>query len=633
MVRSNGAERAGTVAENPAPQELNARILRPLLWYAQERLGIEVTREVHRQARVPIEVFQEDSGWLSHEAFERLIVAYRNAIGTTAQFAEACVYDNRRAYGPLLVVFPFLTGRQAYEVLGRTIQLVSRISRYEVEVRSGRDLTLRYFTQRAESRLMCLTRRAQLPMLPILVGLPQAEVEERSCVARGDPCCTYRVRIRQQNRWAALAVGAGLGLLVAFLVPRAMMSPAIALSLLPAAGLAGGALADLGRRILAQRRLLLEARRQSDLGATTGLRVHDSSQDSNTDTSAEDGPPPNVDRDAATLTTRLAGSSDLAAPRTKGQTMPGPGIEVGRYEVLNRAGKGGMGTVFAARDTKLGRRVALKLLHRYRQPADAVLARLVREGQALATLAHPNVVTVYDVGEWEDTLFLVMEFVEGSTLKEWASGTTRPSIQETLALLLQAAEGLSAAHGAGLIHRDFKPSNVLVGEDGRVRVADFGLAQRAESERQTFLEQTASSDELEPFPDDPLPAGSTSDATESGQVTGTPRYMAPEQYEGRRLDPRCDQFSFCVVAYELLCGVHPFAAHTGGDYYAAAKAAVRAAPQREVPQALLDALSRGMAPNRPRRFASMRELIDALRETTPERPRSSRLWFLRRRRT
>lgn len=620
------------MAENPDPQELNARILRPLRWYAEERLGVEVAREVHRQARVPIGVFEEDGGWLSHEAFERLIVAYRNAIGTTAQFAEACVYDNRRAYGPLLVVFPFLTGRQAYEVLGRTIGLVSRISRYEVEVRSGRDLILRYFTQRAESRLMCLTRRAQLPMLPMLVGLPSADVEERSCVAKGDPCCTYRIRIRQQNRWAAPVVGAGLGLLAALFVPRAMMLPTLSLWSFPVAGFAVGGLVDLGRRFLSQRRLLLEARRQSDLGSTAVLHVHEDSQDSDADAPARRGARPLVDRDAPTLTNPATDSEALAAARTQERPMPGPGIQVGRYEILNRAGKGGMGTVFAARDTRLGRRVALKLLHTYRHSEDAVLARLVQEGQALATLAHPNVVTVYDVGEWEDSLFLVMEFVEGSTLKEWAPDRDRPSLQQMLGLLIQAAEGLAAAHGAGLIHRDFKPSNVLVGDDGRVRVADFGLARRANIVDDASLED-APSGTLEPFPDDPLPRTSRSDATETGQVTGTPRYMAPEQCVGRRLDPRCDQFSFCVVAYELLCGVHPFAEYAGGDYYAAAKAAVRSAPQRDVPQPVLDALSKGMAPSRPRRFASMRELIAALRDTTEDRPRSSWLRFFRRRRT
>lgn len=617
------------MAENPDPLELNARILRPLRWYTQERLGVEVAREVHRQARVPTAVFEEDSGWLSHEAFERLIVAYRNAIGTTAQFAEACVYDNRRAYGPLLVVFPFLTGRQAYEVLGRTVRLVSRISRYEVEVHSGRDLTLRYFTERAESRLMCLTRRAQLPALPMLVGLPSAHVEESTCVARGDHCCTYRVRIRRQNRWAALVLGAALGLLLALLVPRTMMSPALSLWSLPIAGLALGALADLGRRFLAQRRLLLEARRQTELGSTTQLHAHDTSQDSDPDASAKDTPRPPVDRDAPTLTTRLGESGDASAPPAPERTMPEPGIEVGRYEILNRTGKGGMGTVFAARDTKLGRRVALKVLHRYRHSEDAVLARLAQEGQALATLAHPNVVTVYDVGEWENTLFLVMEFVEGSTLKGWVPDRDGPVLQQTLRLLIQAAEGLAAAHGAGLIHRDFKPSNVLVGEDGRVRVADFGLARRAKTERSTFIEEVPSG-RLEPFPDDPLPPTEHRDATETGQVTGTPRYMAPEQYEGRRLDPRCDQFAFCVVAYELLCGVHPFEGYAEGDYYMAAKAVVRAAPRRDVPQTVLDALSKGMAPSRPRRFASMRDLIAVLRESTEDRPRPSWLGFLRR---
>ncbi|MGH1340512.1 MAG: serine/threonine-protein kinase [Nannocystales bacterium] len=613
------------MAQDSDLPELNARILRPLLWYTQEQLGVEAAHEVHRKARVPVEIFQQDSGWLSHEAFERLIAAYRAALGTTERFAKACVYDNRRAYGPLLVVFPFLTGRQAYEVLGRTLSLVSRISRYEVEVRSDRELTLRYFSQRAESRLMCLTRRAQLPTLPMLVGLPCAQVEERSCIATGDACCTYRVRIRAQNRWASPVVGTGLGVLLALATPLRMMPPSVALWLCPVVGLGLGALTDLGRRFIAQRKLLLEARRQTELGSTRALHGHNTLPESGSGTPPSPvAHPARVNRDAPTRTRAAGGPSSQSLTRARERTMPEAGVEVDRYEILGRAGKGGMGTVFTARDTKLGRRVALKLLHLDRQPDDVVLARLVREGQALAALAHPNVVTVYDVGEWEDTLFLVMEFVEGATLKEWTSNRPNAELGAALDLLLQAAEGLAAAHGAGLIHRDFKPSNVLIGDDGRVRVADFGLARRAATDDHRHDLEARSGDSPRRFPDDPLPETSHSNVTKTGQVAGTPQYMAPEQHEGRRLDPRCDQFSFCVVAYEVLCGVHPFAEHSNQDFYAAARASARSAPRRDVPQALLDALSRGMAPSRPRRFGSMLDLVTALRGAAQDRGQQPR---------
>jgi len=243
-------------------------------------------------------------------------------------------------------------------------------------------------------------------------------------------------------------------------------------------------------------------------------------------------------------------SSELVAPLPSGPAIPSSGrrlsprSSVGRYLVLSPVGEGGMGIVYAAYDPELHRRVALKLMRPPRggqaSPGDSV--RLMREARLMAKLAHPNVVAVHDVGLFEDQVFLAMEFVEGCTLRAWAA--ERRSLAEIIEVVLQAGEGLAAAHRAGLVHRDFKPDNVLVGRDGRVRVTDFGLA-RAEA--------GAAAVDV-PFV---LPAGLAGTTTERGAVLGTPAYMAPEQKAGQPADAASDQFAFCVTAYEALTGERP----------------------------------------------------------------------------
>ncbi len=198
----------------------------------------------------------------------------------------------------------------------------------------------------------------------------------------------------------------------------------------------------------------------------------------------------------------------------------GARVELGRYHLLMRVGAGGMGVVWGAWDPELERRVAIKLVRVASSPSRE---QVLREGQALAKLSHPNVVPVYDVGSVDDEVYLVMEWIAGGTLREFAATPRRA--REIVAVYRAAGEGLVAAHAAGIVHRDFKPDNVIVGDDGRVRVLDFGLA-RAE-------------------------------ATGDGRVAGTPRYMAPEQASGAAATPAADQFSFCVSLRETLGGTVP----------------------------------------------------------------------------
>jgi eukaryotic-like serine/threonine-protein kinase len=279
------------------------------------------------------------------------------------------------------------------------------------------------------------------------------------------------------------------------------------------------------------------------------------------------------------------------------------GVTVDRFYILGPIGRGGMGRVYRARDSQLGREVALKLL---RYPADAhAQALLRREAQAMASLSHPNVVAIYDVGRATlvpggSTLFIAMELIEGETVKQWLRGQTR-CFHEIMAVFLEAGRGLVAAHRAGLIHRDFKPSNVVVGHDGRVRVLDFGIARALDPS--TGPGELSAHVELDP------------ELSRIGMIVGTPAYMAPEQYRGQTVDERCDQYAFCVALWEAAYGRRPFAADDLAALFAAKRTHVPEVP-RSLPQGVpgwLEAiLRRGLSPEPADRFASTAELLAAL---------------------
>ncbi len=286
------------------------------------------------------------------------------------------------------------------------------------------------------------------------------------------------------------------------------------------------------------------------------------------------------------------------------------GDRVGRYLVLSALGAGGMGVVFSAYDPQLDRKVALKLLRTNSGIASKeARARLRREAQAIAQLSHPNVVAVYDVGETADgDVYIAMEFVEGDTLTHWLRKFSRTP-REIIDVFLQAARGLYAAHAVGLLHRDFKPDNVLVGGDGRVRVTDFGLAR-----------SVLGPDEA------PKPNVETThlhvELTATGTVLGTPRYMPPEQLLGPSIDARSDQFSFCVALYEALYGQHPLPGSTAVSMLEADAKAIPAPEKKGLPAAISRVVMRGLEKDRSKRFPSMAALITELSprvERTPMR--------------
>ncbi|MCB9752919.1 MAG: serine/threonine protein kinase [Myxococcales bacterium] len=278
--------------------------------------------------------------------------------------------------------------------------------------------------------------------------------------------------------------------------------------------------------------------------------------------------------------------------------------QFGRFTVLERVAGGGMGVVYAAFDPKLSRKVAIKVL---RDQGDARRRRLLREARTLARLSHPNVVAIHDVEHEGDAVFIAMEFIEGDSLRRWLR---QPRLLERVVdVLVDAGQGLAAAHAQGVVHGDFKPDNVLVGEDGRARVVDFGLARTIEAREPTgCVESMAAASGL------------------SSRVGGTVMYMAPEQLAGGRPDERADQFSFAVTAYEALYGARPFSGETAGAILEEVRAGrVRAPPVgSHVGAALHRALLRALELDATRRFPSMRALLEELR-VTPGSRRSR--WF------
>jgi len=288
------------------------------------------------------------------------------------------------------------------------------------------------------------------------------------------------------------------------------------------------------------------------------------------------------------------------------------GDRVGRYLVLSTLGTGGMGVVFAAYDPQLDRKVALKLLRSGLQLATKdARKRLQREAQAIAQLSHPNVVGVYDVGTTDDgDLYIAMEFVEGDTLTTWLKRWPR-TWREIIDVFLQAARGLVAAHSVGLLHRDFKPDNVLVGGDGRVRVTDFGLARSliAHLDEESGRGVTPQ-----------MPTALNSQLTATGTVLGTPRYMPPEQLTGPDIDARSDQFSFCVALHEALYGEHPLPGSTSVSMLEKGDKALPPPENTRVPANINRAVARGLERDRTKRWPTMAQLMG---ELVPPPPRIS----------
>jgi WD40 repeat protein len=297
----------------------------------------------------------------------------------------------------------------------------------------------------------------------------------------------------------------------------------------------------------------------------------------------------------------------VAHSRKGAAQRPRP-TRVGRYQLGEMLGAGGMGVVYRAHDPDLDRAVAIKVVH----TGDASSgARLLREAQAMARLRHPNVVPIFDVGPAEDAVFVAMPLLEGGTLKAWLHGGPR-GFAEILDRFVAAGRGLAAAHAAGLVHRDFKPENVLLGAGGETQVSDFGIACLAGDEAAPSASVST------------LASGAL---TETGDVLGTPDYMAPEQLRGRPSDARADQFSFCIALWEGIYGERPFLRSTADttDPMRARMDAIAAGPvappRRDHPAWIAQLLVRGLAEDPERRWPTLQALLDAI-----DAYRASRRW-------
>jgi serine/threonine-protein kinase len=269
------------------------------------------------------------------------------------------------------------------------------------------------------------------------------------------------------------------------------------------------------------------------------------------------------------------------------------GAQLGHYAILSVLGKGGMGEVYLAEDTRLDRRVALKIL-----PADLAansdrLARFIREAKSASALNHPNIITVYDVGETAGTHFIAYEFIDGITLREFAK-SAEFNLASVLQIAIQIASALVEAHRAGIVHRDLKPDNVMIRGTGLVKLLDFGIARLSPSSESATLTET------------------TDGQTQIGMFLGTPQFMSPEQARGTEVDHQTDIFSFGVVLYELLSGTSPFAGATVTDTIVAV---LTREPARlsDVPPALANVVSKALQKDKARRYQSASELLRDLR--------------------
>lgn len=285
-----------------------------------------------------------------------------------------------------------------------------------------------------------------------------------------------------------------------------------------------------------------------------------------------------------------------------------PGATVGRYLMLERVGVGAMGDVYAAYDPEFERKVAIKFLRapKGRRDADRLQERLFREAKELMRLSHPNIVGVYDVGMHEGGVFVVMEYLSGGTLRHWLNGRKRPW-RDIVKMFIEVGKGLAVAHAQGILHRDFKPDNVLLDLSGRPKVVDFDLVRLTSGGPDFPLGEVEGTTA-------PVSSAEVAALTRTGALTGTPAYMAGEQFLGKPIDARTDQFSFFVSLFEALYGERPFS----GDSVIGLADSVTEGRVREptrfgdVPRPVYRILRKGLAKSAADRFPDMPYVVHAL---------------------
>ncbi len=266
-------------------------------------------------------------------------------------------------------------------------------------------------------------------------------------------------------------------------------------------------------------------------------------------------------------------------------------MKYGRYEIIRELGRGSMGMVYLAHDPNINREVALKILRPDRVESADFVQRFLKEARAIGRLAHNNIVTVYDVGEDQNTVFIAMELLKGSPLNVHARDKT-PSYDEITELGIEIASSLDYAHGKGIVHRDIKPPNIMITEDGHVKITDFGIAHIDDTE--------------------------ATQQTQAGEILGTPNYMSPEQVLGKKVDGRSDLFSLGVILYELVSGVKPFKGENLGSIFNSITTAVPvdlADLKPDMPRALSDVIMKSLSKDPALRYQTGRDMAEALAAT------------------
>lgn len=280
------------------------------------------------------------------------------------------------------------------------------------------------------------------------------------------------------------------------------------------------------------------------------------------------------------------------------------GKQFGRYQIRSQLGAGGMGEVFLAEDAELGRLVALKLLPDEFSDDAERLRRFIQEAKTASALNHPNILTIYEIGQTDGSRFIAAEFIEGETLRERIKMGSL-NLPETLDIAAQIASALDAAHRSGIVHRDIKPENVMIREDGLIKILDFGIAKLSEKKNQETIDAEAATAIK--------PAG-----TIPGMIIGTANYMSPEQAKGKAVDARSDIFSFGIVLYEMLAGKVPFEGETALEMIGAILHREPKPLNADVPIEVEKIIGKCLQKNRDERYQTIKDVLIDVQEVKQE---------------